>query len=320
MGNAMRAYILGLVAALALVSMQVGLPHAQAAANITSIFSNDYRNFMATNNLTVRYKMNFNTGVSGIGLWALNPSLTIYKAGSKGRTDITVNVFLQSYTASFYEVNNTVLFCLTTNSFFFGSTSNCGLIGDLSKSGINPLYINFTNQKFDGISYLGSRTVNGNQCDEVSGRYSGELINQLLSKVGLNGGSNAYIRACFNKQYGYVQQVNVSTGNYQVSLTGSNPSTTPIRPSTFVPPVKFVADWFTCRNASISFSYIPMATSYNTTITISAKSSRLAGMTFPGALDAFHVYNLNLTASRGVGNGESLSVCSGGVCYPVQCT
>lgn len=318
------------LAVAALAAMPFGAGNGQSApANATgsqqalSVFQRDYGLFGSAPSMTVSYGVHLNAGVYGLLLSLFRPQLVLYKLGGAAMATISINMVFQSVSASFYEVNGTTIYCLGSSTWFSSSVASCGLVGNLTRYGITIASLNLSSQDFTNVSYVGVEAVNGRQCDEFSGLYTGSLLQGLLSRAGLQSGGSTVFDFCMDRQYGYVEQLNGSISNYTLTLTATNVSTAPIDRSQFAMPVSFVADWASCSGSGLGFYYVPGSTVSGPSMSIAPKTdptAALATRTLPGTYDAYGMYYLNFTASQQLYSGENLTVCTGGACDVLQCT
>ena len=319
---ALMVAALALSAVLASASAQ-GYPSNRTAAQSAALaaFERDYGLFGGAPSLSVSYGIYLDAGIYGVLLSMFSPRLVLYKLGGDAEANLTVNLFFQTYSASFYEVNGTTVYCLGSSTWFSSSVSRCGLVGNITGHGMTVASLNLSSRDFANVSYLGASGAGGSQCDEFSGTYTGGLLQGLFSRAGLQSGNTTEFDFCMNRQYGYIQQLNASLPGYSLELEADNASTAPLPASQFAMPVSFVADWAACSGSSLGFYYVPGSGVSNPAITVSAQSGApLASRTLPGRYGAYGMYYLNFTSSQPLYGGENLSVCSGGSCVTLQCT
>ncbi len=332
-GTGDGARIAAAIAIAALIVSLIIIPSARAqsgesAMQALSAFNRDYGAFMSTQNIAVSYSANLDYGYYGTLLSIFSPTITMYKFGSDFSTRITLgSVFLPFYSisATFYESNGTTLYCLGSSTWFATSVARCGLVGNISAEGITTYYPNFDSSDFSNVSYEGTSASGSERCDAFSGAYSGNLLNGLLSKVGLHSGTTATFRFCLNSALGYLQQLNASLQGYSLGIKATGATVGGARQSDFALPVNFVADWPACHGNSVSFYYVPVKKAVDPHLTITPKGSQalLSEGTLNGSFRPFGMYRLNITASGPVNSGENLSVCIGGqgdTCAIMQCT
>lgn len=325
---------IAVVVALAAIAAALSLPLAvgqvgsASPTNMTqqqaalSAFSRDYSLFAGAPSLKVTYGVQLNAGFYGLLVSMLSPQIVLYKQGAVASATVSISLLFQSYSASFYEANGTTLYCLGSSTWLSTSVARCGLVGNLSGHGISITSLNLSAEDFNGVSYLGTESLNGAQCDSFSGTYTGSIVEALLAKAGLSSGGTAQFNVCMNRQYGYVQQLNASISDYSVVLTATSVSTAPLPPSTFEMPASFVADWASCSGNSLSFYYVPNSTVRDPSISVSKAdgSASLVSTRLNGTFAAYVMHRLEFSTTRPVTTGDNLSVCIDGPCITMECT
>lgn len=293
---------------------------APAAAGLDA-FRSVYSNFSGTRNIALSYSASLRGGYYGALLSLFSPTITVYRLNGSISSRISIRSLFYGISVQFYEQNGTTIYCLGSSTWFSSSVARCGLVGNLTRSGIDIYSVNLSSGEFSNVTDLGVRGSGAGACGAFSGEYSGSLLRGLLSKVGLGARTGAVFNVCLNERHGYVQQLNVSIGGYEGSLTAAEARIGGAQESDFEAPVSFVADWPSCNGSSVGFYYVPTEGASDPYLTISPESSQvlLARETLNGSFKPYGMYRIGVETGQPVHSGENLSVCIGGTCGIMQC-